>query len=63
MAYGANVPDIFRRAAEYVDRILKGANLWRSTDPGAIKVPFHREYENGERSRDYCAAIDPRSRR
>ena len=32
MSYGPNIPDQFRRAADYVDKILRGAN------PGAIPV-------------------------
>ena len=32
MSYGPNYPAMFRRAAEYVDKILRGAN------PGEIPV-------------------------
>ena len=32
MSYGPNIPDLFRRAADYVDKILRG------TKPGEIPV-------------------------
>jgi putative ABC transport system substrate-binding protein len=39
LSYGANFPDIFGRAASYVDRILHGAN------PGDFPVQAPTKYE------------------
>jgi putative ABC transport system substrate-binding protein len=39
MSYGPNFPDQYRRAAEYVDRILKG------TKPADLPVQVPTRYE------------------
>src|SRR5262249_2844560 len=39
MSYGANLPDLFRRAAEFIDKILRG------TKPGDIPVEQPKKFD------------------
>ena len=39
MSYGPNIPDLFRRAGEYVDKILRGAK------PDEIPVEQPTQFE------------------
>jgi putative ABC transport system substrate-binding protein len=50
MAYGSNIADNFRRAAAYVDKILKG------TRPGELAVAKSDELRAGDQPQDRQSA-------
>jgi putative ABC transport system substrate-binding protein len=51
MSYGANLPDLFRRSADYVDKILRGGQ------PGNIPVEQPTKFDLGAMVLDGSARV------
>ena len=63
MSYGANIPDLFRRAASYVDRILRGAKIAELPVQNPTKFEVSHQPQHGQSARSDRPAVTPHPRR
>jgi putative ABC transport system substrate-binding protein len=63
MSYGANLPDLFRRSADYVDKILRGGEAGRPAGRAADQVRSRHQSDHRQGTRPRNSTDAARARR